>query len=82
MDGAGAIRYVSSVCRPRTGVRERIGEHVREWWKELHWTHIWVVPLAEETPPETVKYVGILFGPRRIAGVPDDAWPLESRVAA
>lgn len=65
VDCVGIIRYVGSVCRTRpAAVRERTAEHVREWWKERHWTHLYVVPLAAETPSATVKMIEGRIGRR------------------
>ena len=65
VDGTGVVRYVGSVCRPRaTGLRERIAEHVRLWWKERHWTHVWVIPLRDQTAPEDVKFIEGRIGRR------------------
>jgi hypothetical protein len=65
VDVRGVVRYVGSVSRPRrNGVRERVVEHVRAWFKERHWTHIYVVPLSDETPATVVKMIEGRIGRR------------------
>ena len=66
VDDAGTVRYVGSVCRGgvRSAVTARLAEHVRDWWKERHWTHLYVVPLADTTPSATVKRIEGRIGRR------------------
>src|SRR5690349_17565181 len=58
VDGAGVVRYVGSVCRPRRpAIKERTGEHLREWFKRRNWSSVYVVPLLTDTPLPTVKNI-------------------------
>lgn len=65
--------------RRPAAVRERASEDVREWFKERHWTHLYVVPLAPDTAPATVKAFEARIG-RRLK--PTDNWRLRARLLA
>ena len=65
VDGAGVIRYVGSVSRSRpTAIRERLAEHLRQWFKQRNWSEVYVVPLFPNTAPNLVKGIEGRIGRR------------------
>jgi hypothetical protein len=66
VDRDGHVAYVGRVCRPGdlAAVGSRIREHVRTVAKEAVWAQLYVIPLANDTPPEAVALVEGLVGRR------------------
>ena len=58
-DWAGAVIYVGSTT---VGVGNRARGHASEPGKTHDWSSVWMVPLADETPPEAVRRVEGLIG--------------------
>jgi hypothetical protein len=56
---AGDVLYVgSTIC----GVKARVISHLRNVDRTLMWTTVWVVPLLDVTPPQTVRRIEGLIG--------------------
>ncbi len=68
---SGRILYVGSTI---VGVHRRIAQHLRGVNRTLDWTTVYVIPLDDATPIETVRRiegrVGIAAGPMRNKALP------------
>ena len=57
------VQYVGSVCRPRrSGVHERMREHLRDPYKRLTWKSVWIIPLLPETSVNAVRTIEACIG--------------------
>lgn len=68
---SGKILYVGSTT---VGVSLRIAQHLRGVERTLDWTTVYVIPLDDDTPAETVRRiegrVGVDAGPVRSKALP------------